>query len=301
MTVQQDDASTLTIQAFNSEIVVSELHSRTTNQPLLARQAGVRIGDTLLCINGELFGPFAEVQDVLDILRLSGDYVSMQFRRRVSDSAEEDIDSDQRLVTLNCFVENNVIDQEQVRLTHRMLGDMKHRALTWSREWVAARVQAWQLHSDKYQKAVNSSSGAAAFSFLDLFTGGGATTTSSSAAAGPTAVKSPTQQLDLSGAMSPASPKSSEELLRSSRQPGVAAGTDGPHTSGTTAVASGNVAELRPALSLRILHAEDQAQEYIVYVIWVCDVLTGLEWVVRRRFSEFFTLREVRKNSVIFI
>eukprot|EP01034_Spumella_vulgaris_P030000 gene30000-37146_t len=49
---------------------------------------------------------------------------------------------------------------------------------------------------------------------------------------------------------------------------------------------------LRPALSLRVVHAEDQSQEYIVYVVWVCDVQSGVEWVVKKRFREFHDFRE---------
>jgi len=61
----------------------------------------------------------------------------------------------------------------------------------------------------------------------------------------------------------------------------------------STSGSNSSADQLRPALSLRILHAEDQSAEYIVYVIWVLDVQSGVEWVVRKRFREFFDFREV--------
>lgn len=50
---------------------------------------------------------------------------------------------------------------------------------------------------------------------------------------------------------------------------------------------------LRPALSLRLLRAEQGKGDFIVYVIWVLDVRSGAEWIVRRRFKEFEVFREV--------
>ena len=51
---------------------------------------------------------------------------------------------------------------------------------------------------------------------------------------------------------------------------------------------------LRPALSVRILRSEvDRRSGTTFYVIWVLDVKTGCEWLVRRRFQDFFELRKV--------
>jgi hypothetical protein len=49
---------------------------------------------------------------------------------------------------------------------------------------------------------------------------------------------------------------------------------------------------LRPALSLRLLRAEQGKGDFIVYVIWVLDVRSGAEWIVCRRFREFEVFRE---------
>lgn len=51
--------------------------------------------------------------------------------------------------------------------------------------------------------------------------------------------------------------------------------------------------DLRPALSVRLLRAEER-RDHVVYVVWVMDVRSGIEWVVRRRFREFYDFRDVR-------
>jgi hypothetical protein len=55
---------------------------------------------------------------------------------------------------------------------------------------------------------------------------------------------------------------------------------------------------LRLALATRVLRAEQNAGQggHTWYVIWVMDVRSGHEWTVRRRFSEFFQLREALLN-----
>lgn len=48
---------------------------------------------------------------------------------------------------------------------------------------------------------------------------------------------------------------------------------------------------LRPALATRVLRAELMT-DHVCYLVWVCDVRTGVEWTVLRRFREFFGFRE---------
>lgn len=53
---------------------------------------------------------------------------------------------------------------------------------------------------------------------------------------------------------------------------------------------------LRPALCVRVLRSEpDTHTGATVYVVWVLDVKSGCEWIVKKRFHDFFELREVRK------
>ena len=49
---------------------------------------------------------------------------------------------------------------------------------------------------------------------------------------------------------------------------------------------------LRPFLSVRILNVDSKSKDYTEYCIWVLDVATGCEWVLRRRFKEFHSVRQ---------
>ena len=55
---------------------------------------------------------------------------------------------------------------------------------------------------------------------------------------------------------------------------------------------------LRPAISVTLLKAEEQV-DCVMYVLRVIDVRSGVDWVIRRRFREFFELREVMKMSLL--
>jgi hypothetical protein len=55
---------------------------------------------------------------------------------------------------------------------------------------------------------------------------------------------------------------------------------------------------LRPAVCVRLIRAEER-QDHVVYVIWVMDVKSGVEWYVRRRFREFYEFREVSWDGPI--
>ena len=51
---------------------------------------------------------------------------------------------------------------------------------------------------------------------------------------------------------------------------------------------------LRPALCVRVLRSElDISNGVTVYVVWVLDVKSGCEWIVKKRFHDFYELREV--------
>lgn len=53
-----------------------------------------------------------------------------------------------------------------------------------------------------------------------------------------------------------------------------------------------NLLRIRPALCVRVLRAEEK-KDHTVYVLWVLDILSGCEWLIRRRFREFFDFRDV--------
>lgn len=56
---------------------------------------------------------------------------------------------------------------------------------------------------------------------------------------------------------------------------------------------------LRTALCVRIVHTKTLG-EYVVYVLRVEDVETGLQWVVHRRYRDFFTLKEELDDMSLF-
>ena len=49
---------------------------------------------------------------------------------------------------------------------------------------------------------------------------------------------------------------------------------------------------LRPAISVTLLKADEQV-DCVMYVLRVTDIRSGVGWIIRRRFREFFELREV--------
>ena len=242
----------ITIQEIDSEICIHTLHSRSNGQPLLALEAGIKIGDILTGINQEYFSAGAEVQDVIDILHLAGPMVTLHFTRRhrpeaAGQAGPSAVGAAKVHKCARIFVDQRVIPEDKAVAVTQALHRLKERVLNWESGWISQRIQRWKLDSG--------------VSLASRSTGG--------AGGGGGASQSPSAQ------QSSAQPQSRS---RASIDIGV------------------STRELRPALNVRLLRAEPMS-DHMVYVIWVLDVKSGAEWIVRHRFREFHEFRDVSPGS----
>lgn len=179
----------ITIQEVNSQIKIVAIQQRNSNTLLLAQAAGVKIGDVLVGINNEPFGPWAELQDVMDLLSLSGHFVTMHFIRYddpavvvaanggnsaaqrnsmkfKSSSAKQLVgvdtlasglpvaiaDSGSLPKRMKLFVENSVLTPEQIPLMERTISYLKGRVVKWSSAMLAKKIEEWKLDPTAHQE-----------------------------------------------------------------------------------------------------------------------------------------------------
>lgn len=248
----------ITIQEIDGEICIHTLHSNNKNEPFLAKEAGVKVGDILTGINSEFFSPGVEVQDVIDILGLSGKYVTLHFSRR---HKPDDSDLSPYHKCAQILLDQHVITQERAQNVTKTLFRLKERVLQWDSGWITQRVESWKMEK-----------------------------------AGLT----PTQQPPSEQLLSPISPASSSiasaigYLTPSMSTLSMASLTTNQmaHRKSDIVVPTRN---LRPGLSLRLLKAEEKV-DHVVYVVWVQDVRSSAEWIVKRRFREFHDFRDTLVN-----
>jgi hypothetical protein len=271
----------ITIQEQNSLIQIVLMHRAKDSTMLLAEASGVQVGDVLVGVNGERFGPWAELRDIMDLLTLSGHFVEMQFERykkqsswyrtvQHQSSSELFGSSGISAATNNTFdiapnmkvfLDNCVISAEQIPILESTIQYFQYRVIKWSSALLAERIESW--HLDTHEQAL----------YHDEY------------------ISSKTD--DGIGKLSPSRPLSSRRhsidsafLAEIMRQEQV---DEDRYLEKYSSVETQN---LRPALSLRLLRAEQGKGDFIVYVIWVLDVRSGAEWIVRRRFKEFEVFRE---------
>ena len=247
----------ITIQEIDGEICIHTLHSNNRNEPFLAKEAGIKVGDILTGINSEFFSPGVEVQDVIDILGLSGKFVTLHFSRR---HKPDDLDVSPYHKCAQILLDQNVITQERAQNVTKTLFRLKERVLQWDSGWITQRVESWKMEK-----------------------------------AGLT----PTQQLPTDQLLSPISPSSSLASAIGYLTPSISSLSMASLTQNQMAHRKSDIVvptrNLRPGLSLRLLKAEDKV-DHVVYVIWVQDVRSSAEWIVKRRFREFHDFREVLVN-----
>ena len=271
-----DDKIGLTIGNVEWESVVCSLHSRGPYDPLPAKDSGVEVGDVLIGIDHEFFSPVAEVQDIIDILNLSwmkrNNFVTLHFMRLKQyipyfDQNSSSFSVSEKNNCMNAYtpthagipflLEQGVITKRQVRYIDTSLLRLKERAINWDLRTVADRIEKWNL--DPHWKGPEGNA------LLKI-------------------ASSMWERRLNAGSTSPTSNSRSN--------------SGGPGLENDIAAQKRNLklfkgSALRPALSVRIVRAEELT-DFVVYVLWVRDIRTGVEWTQRRRFREFFELREVR-------
>ncbi len=243
----------ITISEVDGEIIIYTLHTKPNGAPLLAQDAGVNVGDILIGINNDYFSQGAEVQDVLDLLGSTGSYVSLHFTRRHSNHSNTYSDANEhRFAQILC--EQQVIPAERMYNVGSSMIRLRDRVIQWN--------------DVNYTIDGNNSK-------RPVLAGVDGHTTN---ATNHTNTFDPFQMLT-SGRSSFTVTSSRNSMTNNSRP--LSFKTD-------TAIYSKN---LRPGLSIRIMRAEERI-DHVVYVIWVQDVKTSYEWVVRRRFREFNDFRD---------
>eukprot|EP01035_Chromulina_nebulosa_P024125 gene24125-31348_t len=266
------DRMGLSIGNVEWESVVLNLHSKGPYDPFPVKESGVEVGDVLLGIDSEYFCPAAEVPDIIEMLNLlwqkRNSFVSLHFMRLKSyipylEQNKTKILNERDLLNqyvpihpaITYLTEQGVIDRKQVRCVDTYLQRMKDRAINWDTQAVADRMGKWNL--DVHFKDIDSNSLLKLPNFLwDKSLSG--------------------NSLSLSG--------------QSKRKGPVLGDTDSDSNNALNAhLRRGSF--LRPAISVTLLKADEQV-DCVMYVLRVIDIRSGVDWVVRRRFREFFELRE---------
>jgi hypothetical protein len=255
----------ITIQDINGDILIQHLYrsdESEQSEPLLALESGVHVGDVLIGINDEYFSPGPEIQDIVDILHLEGDLVTLHFVRYVNVGCR-DLFQPHRLASI--LHEQGVFNGDLMKFVSKAIMYQSRRILAWDTEAISKRIIRWSLETMAYSPAASSAFAATATS-LNTYTG----------------------LLNIPAVATLAQANSSVMDMLSD---------DSAAARNTNVVIP--AASVRPALSVRIMRAETR-RDHVVYVIWVMDVLSGAEWVVHRRFKEFLEFRDVSSAILCF-
>ena len=263
----------ITVKEVNAEIVVTTLHLSERGETMLAERAGVQVDDILLGINGELFSPWPELQDVIELLSVSGPFVVIHLRRKL---AMHRVDIDSMHPAIKLLLEQRVITKSKTEIVDRLLARFKHRIIEWNDATISDRIYNWRLDLLDSTPSINTLSSVSTkeISALSASSISGGDRRKSLGVLGRANSDKQRRRMTISYSSSPffhPVPHHGLPLFQ--------------------------LNHIRPALSVRILRAEtSKAGDHTEYVIWVNDVKSGIEWIVRRRFREFFEFREVRKN-----
>lgn len=265
----------ITIQELDSEIRIHTLHAKSPSEPLLALESGIKINDILTGINFEYFCPGAEVQDIIDILHLTGTFITLHFSRRY---IPDDIQVQSYLSPHHKFarmlLDQTVIPEGKASIVSTAVRRLKERSLSWDSNVISQRIKAWKL--DAFLIPKHKASGTLTFDRTS-HSNSGVTVPGSGSSVG--------------------SSSSGSSHSRTSRR---ASGDFPVRTHTDTSSSTDPVCLLRPAISVRIIRAEERP-DHVVYVIWVMDVRSGAEWFVRRRFREFHDFKDVSSCILFFI
>jgi hypothetical protein len=256
----------------NGEISVSSLPSRSLdmNELSFASLAGIKVGDILKGLDSEYFCPGAEVQDVNDIIHYSDRYLKLHFSRRKKSNNLIFENQNENHKYTQMMIEQNVISPSIASNVNTMLTRLRDRALRWDHKTVSERINTLKIREFPQKNLLPLQSAVSISNRLSFNLRSSQRIASSSSSSS----SSSNRPLTLS-------PMSDNGQFSSS--------LNGSDDASTSTLRS----RLRPALSVQVLHTE-QLDDYTSYVLWICDVLSGVEWKVSKRFSEFYQFRQVR-------
>lgn len=289
----------ITVHEVDGEVCIHSLQRETyTSTPgsatrystrSLALDAGVRPGDVIVGVNTEFFSHGAEVQDVLEMLNSADSYLTVHFSRRHPSSSNSFANHKCAVI----FVEQKVIPKEKVEYTTRALHRLRDRVLQWDTGFISQKLESWKL-----TQSTDSPSGSVLTNFWssgDIFLEPRSNLVN--------AVATNSAGVNRAQSVSTGSPGAvTEKKFHSSHS--VASLTAAVNSSNVDSQAPNSsvnkktgeivfpTVNLRPALSVRLVRAEEK-KDHISYVIWVMDIRSGAEWIVYRRFREFYEFRDV--------
>lgn len=208
------------------------------------------------------------------------------------------------------LLDQGVIKSERAQYVTKVMYRLKERVLQWDNGWISQRIESWKLYkgvnisykgnSSNFASQLESSSSSSAnslgasigstltSSFFGSILQGTTTNTNTVSTTGSDVINDATGgriRRQLWDPLMITNPREVVDDMSRERS-----GSNG-RGSGTNdiVIATKN---LRPALSIRLLRAEEKNDHY-VYVVWVMDVKSGAEWTVKRRFREFHEFREL--------
>ena len=300
----------ITIQEQDSEIRIHTLHMKAPNEPLLAKESGIKIGDILTGINSEFFSPGAEVQDIIDILHLAGTFVALHFTRR-----HVPIDTTvQSHPTLNhkfayMLMDQTVISKERAGMVSKALYRLKDRTLSWDSFSIAQKIENWKLDTCLNQTGWRNRN-TNSHTNTNMSTNSNSVTPDRSPISPDNNNNSNNSNNNNNNNNNNANNSNNNNNNNSNNinnNSNSNSNNNNSNSNNTSHQSKGNsdtrntasippYRHVRPAISVRILRAEERS-DHVVYVIWVMDVRSGAEWFVRRRFREFHEFRDVSKGN----
>mmetsp|Transcript_10712 Transcript_10712/g.16233 ORF Transcript_10712/g.16233 Transcript_10712/m.16233 type:complete len:967 (-) Transcript_10712:128-3028(-) len=275
----------LNVKTQGGNIVVNALHTSSSGGPGLSQQAGVQIGDVLYGINFEYFNAGVTLSDVTKVVAAAGPFLCLHFIRFMDTSTIPCTDGStpQHVVSLRkihpcalMLLDQEVLEVDDMESFCESLSRLKARTMDWCTGTITERRRIRDL--------------AVAMQYEGFGTTNGTGTRDDS--------------MIWLGSHSSRSSTDSSEKIRKKRW-SVTTGSSTPAPSPVNPCIGDacdvrqnwykevtmSTRDIQPAISIRITGTK-VIEDHTEYVIWVQDVATGLQWYTRRRFREFYRLRE---------
>ena len=262
--------------------------NKNTKKSMLAADAGLLVGDIVTGINNNFFSPGTDIQEVLNNLKEEGNFIMLHFRRykvgdksphkpsmkgkgdnkNVATEENEEISPYHKCAQL--LLEQNVISQERAQKVTESLAILKDRVLQWNTGVIAEKVRT----NGSYENSLASRS---SFNSKNRHRKPGHRRTSLDTNFDATI-------FDYTDFVNGGDGYNNMKGIQAEK-------AENMHGTATNINIVIPVQNLRPAISTRVIRAEER-DNHVCYLIWVMDVKSGAEWIVRRRFSAFFEFRE---------
>ncbi len=255
----------------------------------LGYDAGVKVNDVLLGIDDVTLGPGTEISQVLTLLEGKEQYVTLHFRRR-----RQEAGCPRFHPWASLLLEQNVVSEERADYVTKCLKRIKRRVSFWDTGEISENADKSFGATCGVDVTKMAGSGVDDRGINRRRSLGGEMFLAGERSLTEDAVDAATSTGAREGGHAPCTESEvavrdvkSQNLVRN-----VGSGAAQRHSLGPSLILL-PTKRLRPVLATRIKHAEEDTNGHMLYVIWVMDVKSSTEWVIRRRFSEFFQFRDV--------